>query len=223
MGSGDEEVFLGQITGFDGAYAAEQLRRSRHPVRRLIRGLFLRNQLRYLSGPTIDFGCGAGQLLARLPPHSVGVEANPDLVARVAAQGHSVHLSRGDYSDFDLLGMPAGRFRSLVIAHVLEHLDDPARALWALLRGCRRLGVTRVLMVVPGARCMPADATHRTLIDRAWLAAHPVPPELGFAVTGVSFFPGPGWLGSWFAFHEMLVVFDCAPARGGELTGKPPR
>lgn len=201
---------MSRITGFDGAYAAEQLRRSQHPIRRLVRSLYLRNQLRYLSGPTIDFGCGAGQLLARLPPHSVGIEANPDLVAWVAQQGHQVHRSQGDYGDFDLLDLPAGRFRSLVVAHVLEHLEDPARALWALLQGCQRLGVTRVLMVVPGARCMPADATHRTLIDRAWLAAHPVPPELGFVVTRVRFFPGPGWLGSLFAFHEMLVTFDRA-------------
>lgn len=193
---------------FDEAYAAEQMRRSRHPFRWFIKGFYLRNMLRYLAGPTIDFGCGAGQLLARLPTGSVGIEVNPVLVQRLVGHGFQVFPAQGDDHDFELADLPAGRFESLVIAHVLEHLDDPARALVALLRACVRLGVTRVLVVLPGHKGFRSDTTHRTFIDRAWLAAHPLPPNLGFVMSTVSDFPGPRWLRPWFTFQELLVTFD---------------
>ena len=71
---------VSEILEFGSAYAVEQLRRSRHPLRRLIKKFYLDRVLRELRGPTIDFGCGAGQLLARLPADSVGLEVNPPLV-----------------------------------------------------------------------------------------------------------------------------------------------
>ena len=71
---------VSEISEFGSAYANEQLRRSRHPLRRLIKKFYLDRVLRELRGPTIDFGCGAGQLLARLPADSVGLEVNPHLV-----------------------------------------------------------------------------------------------------------------------------------------------
>lgn len=199
---------------FAEAYAAEQVRRSRHPFRRFIKGFFLRNMLRYLAGPTIDFGCGAGQLLVWLPTGSVGIEVNPVLVQRLGGHEFQVVPARGDDQDFELANLPAGRFESLVIAHVLEHLDDPARALAALLRACGRLGVTRVLVVLPGLKGFRSDPTHRTFVDRDWLAVHPVPPDVGFAMTSVSDFPCPRWLGPWFTFQELLVTFDRSGGHG---------
>ena len=59
---------------FDERYASEQVRRSRHPLRRLIKHFNLDNVLRELAGSTIDIGCGAGQLLRRLPPGSIGLD-----------------------------------------------------------------------------------------------------------------------------------------------------
>jgi SAM-dependent methyltransferase len=193
---------------FDEAYAAEQLRRSRHPLRRLIKAAYLRNMLGYLSGPTVDFGCGAGQLLARLPIGSVGIEVNPVLVQRLVGQGLEVFRAHGDYRDFDLANLPPRRFECLVIAHVLEHLDDPARALAALMAACQRFGIWRVLMVVPGSKGFMSDTTHRTLIDEAWLADHPLPADCGFTPSTVAYFPGPRQFGPLFTYHEMLVTFD---------------
>ena len=52
-----------EIPEFGSAYAAEQLRRSRHPLRRLIKKFYLDRVLGEVGDrPTIDFGCGAGQL-----------------------------------------------------------------------------------------------------------------------------------------------------------------
>lgn len=198
---------------FDRGYAAEQLRRSRHPLRRFVKGFYLRNLLADVRGATIDFGCGAGQLLARLPAGSVGLEVNPHLIAELRSRGLDVRPARGELSDFDLAGLEAGRFRSLVIAHVLEHLPDPAAALARLLAACRRLGVERVVVVVPTAKGYASDRTHKTYIDRGWVETRLAPRIEGYARTRLAYFPGPWeWIGRYFVFHEMKLVYDRAKA-----------
>ena len=42
-------------------------------LRRLARSIFLKNTLRYVNGKSIDFGCGAGELLSLLPQNEAGV------------------------------------------------------------------------------------------------------------------------------------------------------
>ena len=69
---------------FDQAYAAEQIRRRSSPLRRLIKSQYLANLTQRFSGPTIDLGCGAGQLLERLPAGSEGNVAPRALVRSVA-------------------------------------------------------------------------------------------------------------------------------------------
>ena len=208
------DVITSATRGFDQSYAAEQLRRSRHPLRSLIKGFYLRNMLQRVKGPTIDFGCGAGQLLRLLPEGSEGLELNPHLVTALRNSGLAVRQARGELSDFELPGFATGHFRSLVIAHVLEHLPDPVAALQLLLRNSARLGIERVLVVVPGARGYASDRTHKTFIDRAYLEASIEPVVEGFARSEPAYFPGPWeWVGKHFVFHEMLVCFDRVGAK----------
>ncbi len=196
---------------FDQAYADEQLRRSRHPLRRVIKGFYLRSVLRDVQGATIDFGCGAGQLLARLPNGSVGLEVNPHLVKGLCGDGFTVFQARGTKVDFDLPDIIAGRYQTLVIAHVLEHLPDPAQALTALLAACQRVGIRRVLVVVPGVKGFASDRTHKTFVDRAFIETR-MPADIGgFVRSRITYFPGPwAWIGRFFVFHEMKVQFDRA-------------
>lgn len=194
---------------FDRRYAAEQLRRSRHPMRRLVKAFYLSNILRDVRGTAIDFGCGAGQLLERLPPGSVGLEVNQHLVEELRSSGLTVCQARGEMQDFELSGLAAGSFRTLVIAHVLEHLPDPVAALRVLLAACLRLGIERVVVVVPGAKGYASDRTHKTFIDRTYLETHMPQISEGFVRSSLSYFPGPwGWVGRHFVFHEMKVIFD---------------
>ena len=158
--------------GFDRLYAEEQIRRSLHPLRRLVKGFYLRETLREVQGPTVDFGCGAGQLLAQLPKESLGLEVNPHLITALRAQGLTVQESQGTMVDFELRSLLPKRFRSLVIAHVLEHLPDPAAALRVLLASCRRLGIERVAVIVPGEKGFASDPTHRTFIDSTSVTAN---------------------------------------------------
>ena len=194
---------------FDRHYAAEQLRRSRHPLRSLIKGFYLRNMVRDVRGPTIDFGCGAGQLLARLPAGSVGLEVNPHLIQALRSAGLTVHQAHATMRDFELMDLAPGRFRTLVIAHVLEHLPDPAEALRILFAACQRIGVERMVVVVPGARGFASDRTHKTFIDRAYVSGKLPVESAGFRRTSLSYFPlSWEWVGRYFVFHEMKIVFD---------------
>lgn len=192
-------------------YAREQLRRRDHPLRRWVKNLYLRDLLRDIDGPSLDIGCGAGSLLRRLPAGSVGTEVNPALVQHLRLEGLSVAQARGSVEDFDLAEFPADRFGCLVLAHVLEHLQDPAEALDRLLRACRRLGIHRLIVVVPGLKGYRSDPTHRTFIDADWIARHPVAEPQGWILRPPRYFPGPPWVGRFFAYHEMKLVFDRRP------------
>lgn len=194
---------------FDLEYAAEQLRRSRHPARRIVKGFYHRNVVRHARGPTIDFGCGAGQMLERLPAGSVGLELNPHLIKALRERHLSVVQANGDLGDFELKTFQEGVFRSLVISHVLEHLPDPVEALKVLFRACQRLGITRVIAVVPGEKGFASDRTHKTFIDQAYLDTRVPEVMEGFSRTHLSYYPGPwAWVGRYYVFHEMQFIFD---------------
>jgi len=194
---------------FGDEYAAEQIRRSQHPVRRFVKGFYLRSVLDHVRGPTIDYGCGAGQLLSRLPAGSTGLEVNPSLVRALTARGLSVRDWPATDAGFDLHGLDEGGFRSLVISHVLEHLPDPNTALRRLLTACSRIGVTRVVVIVPGAKGYASDATHRCFIDGAFVQHQGWQSLAGFDLTAQRFFPLP-WEsgGQLYIYNEMQLVFD---------------
>ena len=194
---------------FDIRYAEEQLRRSRNPLRRFVKAFYLRHILRDTRGPTIDFGCGAGQLLERLPKGSIGLEVNPHLIESLRRTGLQVRQARAEIQDFDLSDFLVGVHKTLVIAHVLEHLPDPATALLTLLAACRRLEIERVIVIVPGIKGFAADRTHKTFVDSTYLETRIPRISSGYTRNRPSYFPGP-WasLGRMFMFHEMKVVFD---------------
>jgi SAM-dependent methyltransferase len=194
---------------FDEHYAAEQLRRSRHPLRRLVKGFYLRSVLALIRGPTIDYGCGAGQLLARLPPGSVGLEVNPHLIAAHRSAGLSVRQWQLSHDGFDLPSLESGRYQTLVILHVLEHLPDPTASLDRMLQACSRLGVTRVIAIVPGELGFASDATHRTFINARYIVDHGWQCLAGYELRQSRYFPLP-WEGGGrlFVYNEMQLVFD---------------
>jgi len=109
---------------YDGTYAARQIGRSRSRWRGVIKSVYLQRICDAVEGPTLDFGCGAGQLLARLPAGSVGLELNPELVKHLRERGLAVTEATGSLQDLDLRWVRPGQFRSLVMAHVLEHFES---------------------------------------------------------------------------------------------------
>jgi SAM-dependent methyltransferase len=193
---------------FDQSYAAEQLRRSRHPLRRLIKKFYLDRVLREVRGPTIDFGCGAGQLLARLPPGSVGLEINPHLVRALQDEGVNARLYDAMSDDFSLSSLEPNFYQSLVISHVLEHFPDSASVMRKIWRACARLGVRTIVAVVPGAKGYASDHTHRTFVTEAYIAEHDLTQCEGFALRKAEYFPiNFAAIGDYYVFHELKLVY----------------
>jgi SAM-dependent methyltransferase len=196
---------------FDQSYADEQLRRARHPLRRLIKRFYLGNILREVKGATIDFGCGAGQLLRRLPQGSIGLEINPCLVQALRSEGLHVELYDAGNDDFGLSPIAAGRYNTLVMAHVLEHFAEAAEILRKLLRSCKRIGVGRVIVVVPGAKGYRSDRTHKTFVSRRYVEEKRLRVCEGYSLTTARYFPlNLESVGEVFVFHELVLVYDAS-------------
>jgi SAM-dependent methyltransferase len=196
---------------FDAGYAKEQLRRSRHPLRRLIKRFYIRNILREVTGPSIDFGCGAGQLLSQLPAGSIGLEVNPFWVEALREKGLEVMHYDADRDRFSLGGLSQKRYSTFIMAHVLEHFSDAATVLRTLLRSCRRLAVERFILVVPGWKGYLSDPTHKTFVDRAYLEREALLLCEGYRLKHMRYFPiNQETLGRYFVFHELIAVLHRA-------------
>lgn len=157
-------------TEFDNNYTRYQSERS--AARKFVRKLYLKRAARQLPGKTLDFGCGVGELLAWLPEGSQGVEYNRATVEHCRARGLDVRFYDGFEDGWSLSAFgPEDGFRSMVISHVLEHLDEPAAVLGRLLRTAERLGMENVLVIVPGRAGFRIDPTHRVLVDEDMIRA----------------------------------------------------
>jgi SAM-dependent methyltransferase len=196
-------------TEYDEAYAERQLSRSRNPLRHLIKNFYLRDLMREICGPTIDFGCGAGQLLAKLPKGSLGLEVNATLVQELKSQGLNARLYDPIQDQLFFAELADGQYQTFVMSHVLEHFDDAVDGLHKILRACGRLGISRVIVVVPGERGYAFDNTHRSFVNRDYLIRHNLLDCEGYAVTNMRYFPiNLEIIGAFFTFHELKIIYD---------------
>lgn len=193
---------------FSREYAVRQLARRQHPLRRAVKRLYLDNLLRFVNGRTLDVGCGAGQLLERLPTGSVGIEVNPALVAHLNGCGLDVRAARADGERIDLSAVAAERFETLVLSHVLEHFDHADRVLADVLHGASTLSANTVVVVVPGWVGYRSDPTHKTFVTIDYIRQTGLDACAGFELQETSFYPGnAAWLGRLFVYHELLLVY----------------
>ncbi len=193
---------------FDSRYTQYQLDRS--ALRKTVRQIYLNRAASMVQGPTLDFGCGVGELLERLPGGSKGLEYNPATVEYCRDRGLDVSAYDGFADDWNLSVLPPDTtFQSLVVSHVLEHLENPISIFKKLLRSVSRFGVTRVLVIVPGKAGFRVDPTHLTFVDRAMLLDDSIRAETGFGHVRSTYFPGNlRMIGDWFPYHELQVVYD---------------
>lgn len=196
---------------FDARYTEYQS--SRSLLRKLVRRIYLRSAAAQLQGPTLDFGCGIGELLRRLPAGSRGLEYNEATVDFCRAAGLAVDAYDGFRDDWALSALPVGaRFQSMVISHVLEHLEHPVEVLRKLMLAAKNRGVERVLLIVPGQAGFRIDDTHRTFVDLALLSSPSVAADTGFFLNRARYFPGNfRRLGDWFPHHELQMLYRVRP------------
>jgi hypothetical protein len=189
-------------------YAQRQIDRQRNPLRKLIKFFYISRILRHITGPTIDLGCGAGQILERLPSGSLGIEVNPFLVEDLIQRGLRVFSARESQEGFDLSEVTPHEFNTLVLSHVLEHFDNADQVLHRLFRDCVSLGISTVIIVVPSEAGFRSDSTHKTFIDIDYLRSKSMIECEGFRMFHHSFFPGNmRFIGKFFVYHELMVVY----------------
>ena len=187
-------------------YTAYQLNRG--PLRRWVRRHYLTAAAALAANTTLDFGCGVGELLARLPKGSVGVEYNPVSVAHCRQRGLDVHWYDGFADDFALttLELP-DNVETLFLSHVLEHFDDPIHLVHRLAAALAP-GLRRIVLIVPGEAGFRIDPTHRQFVDIDMVLAT-VRSMPGWCIRSSRYFPlNHRQAGKLFPYNELQVVID---------------
>ena len=158
------------------------------------------NLRRQHLGRTLDIGCGVGRNLAHLPAGSVGVDHNDTSVALAVERGLDARTSTRWASDPE----PHGSFDSLLVAHVVEHLDPTeARAVVGGYLPFLRPG-GRVMFICPQERGYASDATHVTWTTGEDLTA--LARDLGLDPDPWFSFPLPRRAGRVFTYNEFCLL-----------------
>ena len=162
---------------------------------------YRRNIRRLAPGFVLDVGCGLGRNLTHLDGYGVGIDADPVAVETARARGLTTYtpeeFAASEYAT-------PGRFDSLLLAHVLEHLD--AETADDLVR--RHLGYVRpggkVILICPQESGFRSDETHRTFLGPAELLE--LAGRAGVTGTTVRSFPFPRAAGRVFRYNETVLV-----------------
>ena len=154
------------------------------------------NLRRQHLGRTLDVGCGLGRNLKELPEGSVGVDHNAAAVAECRRRGLTAYTveeweARHDDTPFD----------AILLAHVLEHVTDPAGLLASYLPALRSGGT--VFVICPQERGYASDPTHVRFLDGP--ALQEVAREAGLRPADWSSFPLPRWAGKAFTYNEFCL------------------
>ncbi len=188
-------------------YLEYQLNRSK--IRKWVRKAYIRQAHRHVITPVIDFGCGIGDHLESFGEGSVGLEVNRASVDYCTSIGLDVRLYDPALDGYELNEFEHGRFHSLVISHVLEHIERPDLVLQKLLIAGTRLGMKRVYVCVPGELGYKHDATHLTFIDMNYIEDNGLEHCAGFRLVKQGYFPiNAAWFGKYFTHNEMFLVYD---------------
>lgn len=162
---------------------------------------YRRNLRRLGLGFTLDVGCGLGRNLVNLRGNGVGVDHNAESVRAASARGLTAYTPeeflRSSYAI-------EGRFDSLLLAHVAEHMPEPdaVSLLRSYLRYVRSGG--RVVVICPQEKGYTTDPTHVRFLDLQ--AMRSLCEQVGTSVQRSYSFPFPRFAGKVFPYNEFVVV-----------------
>jgi 2-polyprenyl-3-methyl-5-hydroxy-6-metoxy-1,4-benzoquinol methylase len=187
----------------DAAYA-ERLVRLQTPAWKRwldVQAPFRWNIRRLEPGFTLDIGCGIGRNLLHVNGQGVGVDPNESCIEVARGRGLTVFVPDDfDRSEYNR----AGRFDSILLAHVAEHLAEAdVVGLLRKYEGLVRPGGQLVLMT-PQEAGFASDATHVEFMDFQKLAR--IAGAAGFLPERTFSFPLPRWAGRFFKYNEFVVV-----------------
>jgi len=97
----------------------------------------------------------------------------------------------------------------LVLSHVMEHLSDAANAMRKIFASASRIGISRIIIVVPGKIGYESDKTHRTFIDKVFLERNNLKNVSDYKLTTKSYFPiSNESFGNYFVYQELKLIYD---------------
>jgi 2-polyprenyl-3-methyl-5-hydroxy-6-metoxy-1,4-benzoquinol methylase len=152
-------------------------------------------------GRTLDVGCGLGRNLRTLGAGSVGVDHNAAAIEACRQRGlvaFTVEEWEGGARDTQ------GTFDALLLAHVVEHVDDPVSLLASYLPSVRPGG--KVFMICPQERGYASDPTHVRFSDGDYLAQ--LARDCGLTPGRWFSFPLPRWAGRGFTYNEFCLLAE---------------
>lgn len=117
----------------------------------------------HVEGPVLDVGCNKGEVLLVLRTRGlevIGLEPNASAAADARARGLEVIEA-----PIETAPLPEGRFRTILLSQVLEHVHDPDAVLRRVRSALRDDG--RIYIVVPNA-----DSVWRRIFGADWVHWH---------------------------------------------------
>jgi len=186
-----------------------EYQKKRGAMRKFIRSFYFADILRHVGGPSIDFGCGVGELLKLLPEGSIGFEVNEATVRYCRETKLPVRRYVPDADDYRFDGVERQFYDTFIMNHVLEHLSDPRRIFGKIVEACTVIGIKRIILVVPGLKGFGHDKTHKTYIDLKFLKDNAMLDYRGFRAVKTGYFPLPfSSAGKFFTHNELKVVYE---------------
>lgn len=162
---------------------------------------FRYNVRRLPLGRTLDIGCGLGRILKQIDGNGVGIDHNPDFVEYCRRAGLVAYTTE----EFDSAPEAVeGSFDSLILAHVVEHLDPAVTdsILEKYLPFVRPGGYAHFM--TPQELGYRSDPTHITYVDSDGLRA--LAERHGLTVVKSYSFPFPRAAGRAFKYNEFNVL-----------------
>lgn len=170
------------------------------------------NIRRHCVGAVIDLGCGIGSLLSTLPSGSLGLDVNRRSIEFCRAAGLNVRHYDKKTDQFQLKDIAPNKFRTLVISHTLGYMERPVESLDSLLSAGVRIGLKRVVVVVPGEKGFRSGLSKKTFIDETFFHENGFFSRDDWNAVEKYYFPFNMWLmGKLFPNNEMVVVFSREP------------
>lgn len=159
------------------------------------------NLRRMKPGFTLEIGCGIGRNLLHLKGDAVGVDHSVHSVETARARGCRAYTPDEFQRSEDAR---PGRFDSLLLAHVAEHMTSPeaTELLRAYIPYLKPDG--RIILITPQERGFASDATHVEWVD--WEKALQILRPLGFTPVQEYSFPFPRFCGRLFIYNEFISI-----------------
>lgn len=159
------------------------------------------NLRRLNLGFVLDIGCGIGRNLEHLRGHGIGIDHNPHSIEVARSKGLKAYC----VEDFKKSEWNRARgFDSLLIAHVLEHLETPAAVgLFKEYLPLLKEG-GKVVVITPQEKGQGSDATHVQFFDH--IAVEKIFHEVGLVLNRSYSFPFPRATGRHFTYNEFVTI-----------------